>query len=194
MNSVLLLQLLVMKLLFHTSSPNGTSAVSDENHSFTCSVAARSYDGFGHQLEGKCSCFLAAELYDHYHYVHIPFQTLAHIPHFTEAAQDFVVFRNSKDYDNKESNYLIEDHDPMILSDVLNGRKVCNSSVLHVVSNCWNILYKPPAVYRMESMKNMLHDMYLSSTKPNTGFSSSVYNIAVHFRRGDAGSRILGLR
>jgi hypothetical protein len=163
-----------------------------------CPVTVYGVDGFGHQLEGKLSCALLSLVWPaRFPYRHIPFVRMEHLSGYTpQQVDDFVNLgagfpHSQQKVDANSRNDLALRGGQ--LDDFVNVvRRVdpnCDPNREYIIDNCWGLTYIDPALPRIEKVRHRLRDLYLQSSKPETGFDATRKNIIVHMRNGDAESQ-----
>jgi len=166
-----------------------------------CIITAHGTDGFGHQVEGKLSCIIAGELIHRMSYVHVPFDEFEHTPNLVKEANEFLDLGIGFYHVNNltSSNKNLFEYKVAKLKhsswtqDAAFRNALCSPHHIHSVDNCWDAIYQPPYVEKLDSIsiKKKLQALYISKPKPETGFEENTFNIAIHVRRGDAGDREL---
>lgn len=161
-----------------------------------CFISQYSSDGFGHQLEGKLSCFIAGYLSSKLQYVHIPYDRMQHTPGLVALANSFMNFTATDNVHAKETLQDLQLYHHVTVNtswirQVVYDGLYCDSNTLYIMDNCWELTYRPPMVHSLTLMTKILQKMYFSTSKPSTGYNTSRINIAVHIRRGDARARLL---
>lgn len=132
-------------------------------------------DGFGSQLQA-CFSMIAYCHYKGYNYIHNEFYRMHHndenVDQFPKVMNDFVnlehKFRSFKSLTNNEIS------------------KVHMAKEGYFVHGSYS-----PEVFYNEPVLNLLRECYYSNPKPDISkiYSNSIYNVAVHIRRGDVSDK-----
>jgi len=175
-------------ILYFTLLATSKSLQYDRKDLSGCLISQYGVDGFGHQLEGKLSCMIAAEINPNFTYIHRPFKSMEHGTHSGEAERFSGNGTGFIRHEELNFNFTFQEKTPpvFILQAAVNQSKDirCNDTTIYTTDNCWEYIYVPPAVFQLENLtiRNKLRYMYYSTPKPNTGFDPSKKNIAVHVR------------
>lgn len=165
-----------------------------------CLITQQGKDGLGHQYEGKLSCVVLGKLSTKFVIFHTPFSAFEHAKLSAEQVETFTNIRygiltHAELKDNSKFHNKFIGGSPELNKWVkIFESKSCDYHTIYALDNCWDFLYKPPIVDRVDEILNSstLRDNYLLTPKPMTGFDLNRTNVVIHIRRGDAGGRMGG--
>ena len=162
-----------------------------------CLVSHTGRDGFGHQLLGKLSWIIFAEIHKtKFIYVHIPFATYEHSNVSTLLTDEFInfegLFPTERDFEQRGhvlKRKMMETNDELKL---LNG--TCDNRTLYWSDGTYNTIFKTAANYdrvraiiEHSPIFHRIRRAYHSSPKPPLEFfCSNRPNVVIHVRGGDA--------
>eukprot|EP01041_Mallomonas_annulata_P010310 gene10310-21512_t len=160
-----------------------------------CLITQEGKDGLGHQLEGKLSCLLLADLLPKLKYYHTPFKQFEHISVTPHVVEQFFNLGHGTPVNSGQSARCIKGKDAdHFLNNINRGIERCtNEQGVQSVDNCWDVVYKQPHASKIidSNARKKMHQNYLLTSKPSTGFPSDRKNVFVHIRRGDSLNRAL---
>jgi len=163
--------------------------------SSVCSVTQNGSDGFGHQLEGKLSVMLLAELFpERFEYIHVPFKGFQHITLTGEYVEQYMGFKDLFLEPHPDWDY---EYPSTLKPYIVNYSEPCDPYVIYSVDNAWvatlyNLTLKPRInniLMNSTLFQGLRHayfnDFVKRSNPVNTKFRSGTKNVVVHIRRGD---------
>jgi hypothetical protein len=169
-----------------------------------CLVSQVGTDGFGHQLEGKFSFILFAELHqDKMAFVYLPFTTVDHSDLHGDVINDFValhkVLPTLADLEKQRGRQMKiqQMQDYSFADQIIKGTFKCEADTIYHSDNLWAYVYS-------DFFREKLNALLVSGSptltrirtafahapnKPSLNFKPHRPNVVIHMRRGDAVER-----
>jgi hypothetical protein len=172
-----------------------------------CLITQQGKDGFGHQLRGRLSMMIGAEMEkDLVLYVHTPFTKFEHM-RFRDAgmrAEAFMnysgLFLSFNDYQRLFPGYRMEwryyQDVGRIARKIRSGQINCNApNVIYGGDNTWGYIYSTERrqalldIMERSPLLSAIRERYFSSPKPSLDSRPGRTTVVMHIRRGDATKR-----